>query len=75
VELLGHCVVRNEEFRAMIDEGAVLNEYIISGRYPGDIFTEQINQHDAEEALRAAQRIRSCVLGSMSENNFINQLG
>jgi hypothetical protein len=45
-------------------DGALLNEYIVAGRYPGDIAWEQIG--DAE-ALEAAQRIRNQVKLAMGE--------
>lgn len=43
-----------------------LNEYIVAGRYPGDIAWEQITTAEAEEALEAVQRIRTQVKHAMS---------
>jgi len=57
VELLGWCADYDAELGSMISEGAVLNEYIIAGRYPGDIAFENIGRAEAEEALKAARRI------------------
>jgi len=51
----------------MITEGAILNEYIVAVRYPGDVFTEHIDNNAAEEALRAVQRIRSRVRDLMGK--------
>jgi hypothetical protein len=45
----------------MAAEGAVLNEYIVAGRYPGDIVFEDIGKPEAEEALEATRRIRARV--------------
>jgi len=45
----------------MVTEGAVLNEYVVAGRYPGDIAFEPIGRAEAQEALDAAQRIRARV--------------
>jgi HEPN domain-containing protein len=67
VELLGYCAGYDEELGSMIAEGAVLNEYIVAGRYPGDIFTERIDNLAAEEALRAVQRISSRVRNLMNQ--------
>ncbi len=58
VPLLGLCADYDAELGAMANEGAVLNEYVIAGRYPGDIFLEHIGHAEAQEALNAAQRIR-----------------
>jgi hypothetical protein len=35
----------------------LLNEYIVSGRYPGDLAFEGIGQLETEEALQAVHRI------------------
>lgn len=58
VELLELCADYDVELGTMIAEGAVLNEYIVAGRYPGDIAFEGIGKAEAEEALDAARRIR-----------------
>ena len=47
-------------------EGAILNEYISAGRYPGDITFEDIGKAEAEEALMAVQAIRTRVLELMA---------
>lgn len=67
VELLGWCADYDTELAGMIAEGALLNEYIVAGRYPGDIATEQIGAAEAREALEAAQRIRAQVRRAMTE--------
>lgn len=61
VELLGWCADYDAELAAMIAEGSLLNEYIVAGRYPGDVASEQIGTVEAREALEAAQRIRAQV--------------
>ena len=61
VEMLGYCAGYDEDLGSLIAEGAVLNEYIVAGRYPGDVFTEHIDSEAAEEALKAVKRIRSRV--------------
>ncbi len=61
VQLLGWCADYDAELAGMIDEGALLNEYIVAGRYPGDINSEHIRANDAKEALEAAKRIRTQV--------------
>jgi len=61
VALLGYCVAYDSQWSDYFADGAVLNEYIVAGRYPGDITTESIGKREAKEALRSAQRIRSFV--------------
>lgn len=62
VKLLALCSNYDSELGAMIAEGAVLNEYIVAGRYPGDIAFEEIGPAQAKEALEAAQRIREHIV-------------
>lgn len=62
VELLGYCARYDRELGTMIAEGAILNEYVVAGRYPGDVFSEPIDREAAEEALGAVQQIRSRVI-------------
>lgn len=57
VKLLALCADYDAELGAMVVEGAVLNEYIVGGRYPGDIAFEDIGPAQAKEAPAAAQRI------------------
>lgn len=66
VELLGYCAVYDEKLGALIAEGAILNEYIVAGRYPGDIFAEGIDDEAAKEALKAVEQIRSRVQAIMA---------
>jgi len=61
VELLAWCADHDTELGTMVAEGAVLNEYIVAGRYPGDIAFEPIGAGEAEETLAAAQKIRARV--------------
>lgn len=68
VALLALCADHDSELGSLTSEGAVLNEYIIAGRYPGDIAFEQIGKDEAREALHAVQRISARVkhlLGKM----------
>jgi HEPN domain-containing protein len=65
VELLAWCADYDAELAGMVAEGALLNEYIVAGRYPGDIASEQIGEAEAKEALEAAQRIRVQVCRAM----------
>lgn len=43
----------------MVTLRSLLNEYIVAGRYPGDIAAQQIGAAEAREALEAAQAIRA----------------
>ena len=51
VELLSYCLDYDEELGSMVAEGAILNEYIVAGRYPGDLAVENIDRSAAIEAL------------------------
>jgi len=66
VELLGHCARFDENFGLLIAEGAVLNEYIVAGRYPGDVFAEHIDSETSEEALKAVKSIETQVKALMA---------
>jgi HEPN domain-containing protein len=68
VELLAWCADYDAELAGMVAEGALLNEYIVAGRYPGDIASEQIGEAEAKEALEATQRIRAQVRRAMSHD-------
>lgn len=57
--LLEFCAEYDEAFTELIPEGAVLNEYITEGQYPGDIAFETIGREDAEEAIHIVRRIRA----------------
>jgi HEPN domain-containing protein len=61
VALLELCTAHDANWRDLMDEGAVLNEYIVSARYPGDLTFEGIGRPEAEEALQAARRIHARV--------------
>ena len=52
-------------WESMLSEGAVLNEYIVAGRYPGDVVLEEIGKPQAAEALDAVRHIRSHLRGIM----------
>ena len=56
--LLSICASYHVEWETLASEGAILNEYLISGRYPGDISFDYIGRVEAFEALKAAQQIR-----------------
>ena len=62
VELLGWCADYDVELGSMLAEGALLNEYIVAGRYPSDIAFERIGKAEAQEALEAARRIQARVV-------------
>lgn len=57
VALLGICAEYDPNWADLAPGGAVLNEYIVAGRYPGDLAVEHIGRAEAHEALDAARRI------------------
>ncbi len=59
VALLESCAEYDPRWRDLSEEAAILNEYVVAGRYPGDIAFERIGRAEAEEALTVARRIRS----------------
>ncbi len=65
VELLGWCADYDAELAGLVAPGSLLNEYIVAGRYPGDIATEHIGAAEAREALEAAQAIQTHVRRAM----------
>ena len=65
VALLGWCADYDAELGGIVAEGALLNEYIVAGRYPGDIASEQIRAAEATEALEAAQKVRTQIQRAM----------
>jgi HEPN domain-containing protein len=69
IQLLAWCADYDAELAGMIAEGALLNEYIVAGRYPSDIASEQIGAAEAREALDACQRIRARVRRAMNGGN------
>jgi HEPN domain-containing protein len=66
VELLGWCTNYDADLATLVAEGSLLNEYIVAGRYPGDIAVEEIGASEAEEAPKAARTIRAHVHRAMS---------
>ncbi len=62
VRLLKTCQPFDTVLARMTTEGAILNQHITAGRYPGDIGVAAIGKAEADEALQAARRIRARVL-------------
>ncbi len=55
LKLLKECSNHDPQLGELVVEGEILNEYIIAGRYPGDIAFEDIGKIEAEEAVAAAR--------------------
>jgi len=55
--LLKHCLNYDSSFIELSTECSELNEYIVEGRYPGDLPWEGIGKTQAEEAIEAADKI------------------
>ena len=64
-DLLVFCIDYNPEFEKLKEECGLLNEYIIEGRYPGDVPYENITENDAKESIEAAEKIETYVLKSI----------
>ena len=65
VVLLGLCADYAPAFSDLLTDGAVLNEYIVAGRYPGDLAYEGIGRIEADEAVATVRRIRELVMERM----------
>ena len=61
VEILGYCTDYSDGWENLLPEGAILNEYIVAGRYPGDIAAEGFDDKVAKEAVEAVQQIQAHV--------------
>ena len=62
VVLLGLCADYDVAFAELTSDGAILNEYTVAGRYPGDLAFEEIELLDAEEAVAIVRQIRDLVI-------------
>ncbi|MCP4988325.1 MAG: hypothetical protein GY928_20435, partial [Colwellia sp.] len=49
------------DFDQLVEAGRILNDYIVEGRYPGDISFDTIEIVQAQEAYNVAKNIRECV--------------
>ena len=67
VVLLGRCSDYDDSFAELRQEGAALNEYVIAGRYPGDLAHEKIGATEAKEALSIARRIKDAVMEASAD--------
>jgi HEPN domain-containing protein len=67
VALLTRCADYEESFSALREGGAVLNEYIVAGRYPDDLAHEEIGDVEAAEAVTIARRIEEKVRSNIEE--------
>ncbi len=65
VVLLRLCADNNCDFAEFLEKGAILNEYIVDGRYPGDLAYEAIGQVDAQEAVDIVQSLKSLVMSQV----------
>lgn len=65
VDLLDDCIHYDQAFDVLVPDGAILNEYITGGRYPGYIAFEAIGPEQAQQALLAARHIRDAVLARL----------
>jgi HEPN domain-containing protein len=62
-QLVGECCTYDDTFQALYPPCELLNKYIVTGRYPGDLPFESTTGEDARKALEAADEIEKFVLG------------
>ena len=67
VVLLGYCSDYDPAFGKFKADGAILNEYVVAGRYPGDVSFEAISQVEAEEAAEISKQIAELVTARLKE--------
>jgi HEPN domain-containing protein len=72
VVLLGLCAdisaQTDSAFADLTSDGAILNEYAVGGRYPGDLAFEDIDLLDAQEAVAVVRRIKDLVTDRLSSS-------
>jgi HEPN domain-containing protein len=61
--LVSECLSYDESFEALYPPCELLNGYIITGRYPGDLPFESTTREDAKQAIDAALKVEASVLG------------
>lgn len=69
VVLLRFCSDFDNAFAGLLQDGAILNEYITAGRYPGDLTFEDIGSDEAQEAVAITQQIADYVVASVSASH------
>lgn len=67
--LINRCSSYDSKWSVLLPEGQILNAYIVAGRYPSDLAVDDIGKPEAEEAIRAAQTIRTRVSQYMGDNS------
>ncbi|MDR4497214.1 MAG: HEPN domain-containing protein [Candidatus Scalindua sp.] len=65
VELLEYCSDYDDDFDQLVEAGRVLNDYVVEGRYPGNISFETIEIVQAQEAYKLAENIKECVVARL----------
>ena len=60
-ELLLFCVEYNNKLETLRDDCEILNEYITSARYPGDLPFDNFDEEQAQEAITSANRISETI--------------
>ncbi len=67
VELLEYCSDYDDDFNQLVEAGRILNDYIVEGRYPGDISFETIEIVQAQEAYKVVKYIKGFVDARLSK--------
>jgi HEPN domain-containing protein len=61
-QLVGECCIYDNTFQMLYPSCELLNKYIVTGRYPGDLPFESTTGEDAQKALNAAGEVEKFVL-------------
>ena len=67
--LVTECFDYDESFEVLYPPCELLNGYIITGRYPGDLPFESTTTEDAKRAIHAALEVETFVLGKKNKSD------
>lgn len=73
LELLDLCEEYDPAFDSLVGDGSILNEYSVTGRYPGDISFDAFSEDNVREAVRAAERIHDFVIVRVKEQPAVSE--
>ncbi|MDP6040931.1 MAG: HEPN domain-containing protein [Candidatus Latescibacteria bacterium] len=72
-ELLLFCVDFDPEFETLREDCEILNEYITSSRYPGDVPSDDFDESQGREAIESAEQIQDFVLSRIDINDNVQE--
>ena len=64
--LLAFCFDYDRSFENLKEECIILNQYVVTSRYPSDFTSENIGKNEAKEAIDATSKIEQFVLNKLN---------